>query len=336
MCVLRSILESIALLSRSALFLGVLLHFLQITPVIAGKKKVTIHTFVTEQWQESDYLGAGYHVQWDRIRPNIWVRVHRVEGEVTDTVGLPNNAMAGQGAEWDLPYDRNNLFSRIPNSEISAVEPDSGECTGGGRCFGDWVNNEETWEESRNPGKYKDSEGDSFLTLTFPDQGGSEPHGQRRTRFRFDVFVEDNTPYWLRDNSGGYSDWDNPAAPAEPYYPFRWITFRITSATDPATDLVRRSEDLYFTERNMEKAGDEDIFKINDERVNPIEKRVRWGKHIYSFTESFSFPVEGLFHMEVNAEDMEGNGRNLRVPISIGKLGGIKLQDRSTDAQKSR
>ena len=116
---LRSRFEFIAFLSRPVLILGVLFHFLQVDPALAGKKKVTIHTFVTEQWQESDYLGAGYHVQWDKIRPNIWVRIHRVEGEVTDTVGLPNNAMAGQGAEWDLSYDRNNLFSRIPNSEIS-------------------------------------------------------------------------------------------------------------------------------------------------------------------------------------------------------------------------
>ena len=86
----------------------------------------------------------------------------------------------------------------------------------------------------------------------------------------------------------------------------------------------------------MEKAGDENIFKINDERINPIEKRVRWGKHIYSFTESFAFPSEGEFFMEVNVEDMEGNRRDLRVPVYIGKLGGIRLQNRSMDSRKGR
>ncbi len=298
----------------------------------AKKKKITIHTFKTEMWQENDYLGAGYHISWDRIRPNLWVRVHRVDGEVADTVGLPNNVMAGQYANWSLTYNRNNLYSRIPGEDLCAVDPSSGDCTGSGRCYGDWINNEPVWEEGLNPGKYEDSQGDSFLILKFPGQGINNPHGQRRTRFRFDVFVEDNTPYWLRDSSGGYADWSNPATPSEPYYPLRRVLFRLTSAAASAPDKNRRPEDFYFSERDMEKAGDEEIFKINNEQINPIEKRVRWGKHIYSFTEFFAFPSEGQFFLEVSAEDMEGNARTLRVPIMIGKLGGLLLKDRSQES----
>ena len=77
-----------------------------------------------------------------------------------------------------------------------------------------------------------------------------------------------------------------------------------------------------------------EVFKINNEQLNPIEKRVRWGKHIYSFTEFFAFPAEGQFFLEVSAEDMEGNARSLRVPIMIGKLGGLQLKDRSEESRR--
>jgi hypothetical protein len=314
-----------------SLLLGTLLFFPTLS---AKKKKITIHTFKTEMWQENDYLGAGYHITWDRIRPNLWVRIHRVDGEVTDTVGLPNNVMAGQYANWNLVYNRNNLYSRIPDQDLAALDPSSGNCTGSGRCFGDWINNEAVWEEGLNPGKYKDSQDQSFLILKFPRQGPNAPHGQKRTRFRFDVFVEDNTPYWLRDSSGAYSDWASPATPSEPYYPLKRVLFRLTSATSVAVDNNRRPEDIYFTERDMEKSGDEEVFKINNEQLNPIEKRVRWGKHIYSFTEFFAFPAEGQFFLEVSAEDMEGNARSLRVPIMIGKLGGLQLKDRSEESRR--
>ena len=298
----------------------------------AGKKKTTVHTFLTEQWQESDYLGAGYHVQWDKIRPNIWMRVHRVDGEVADTVGLPNNVLAGQGAEWNISYNRNNLYSRIPVQDVASIDPTSGKCSSAGRCYGDWVNDELTWEESRNPGKYKDSSGDSFLLLKFPGQVDGEAHGPKKTRFRFDVFLEDNTPYWLRSASADYNDWENQDTLAEPHYPFKWVTFRVTTATQPAETNQPRADDIFFTVRNSEV--DKSVFKINDERVNPIEKRVRWGKHIYGFTESFDFPREGEFFVEINVEDMEKNQRNLRVPILIEALGGLQLRNQNTDSKK--
>ena len=309
---------------------------------VAAKKKTTIHTFVTEMWKEVDYLGAGYHITWDKIRPNIWVRIRRTDGELSSTVGLPNNVMAGSNANWDVPYSHNNLYSRLPDDSLATLSQ-NGECLSDGRCYGDWINNEELWEDSASKGKYKDKQGKSYLLLQFPGQANNEPHGASRTRFRFDVFVEDNTPYWLRDSdfqqgsamSEQYNDWDKSDSPAEPFYPLKRVVFRITSATSVAADDERQREDIFYTDRNMEKPGFEDLFKINNLDINPIEQRIRWGKHIYSVTEFFDFPSEGQFHMEVSATDMEDNRRVLRVPINIEKLRGLKLSNESSDANRN-
>ena len=315
---------------------------LLICQTIHAKKKTTTHTFVTEMWKEVDYLGAGYHITWDKIRPNIWVRIRRTDGELSSTIGLPNNVMAGANANWDIPYDDNNLYSRLPDDSLATLNLD-GECLSDGRCYGDWINNDELWEESVKPGAYKDSEGKSYLLLQFPGQAIDDPHGASRTRFRFDIFIEDNTPYWLRDPdfqqgsavSEQYNDWDNSESPAEPYYPLKRVVFRITSASSAATNDTRQREDIFYTDRNMEKPGFEDLFKINNLDVNPIEQRIRWGKHVYSVTEFFDFPSEGQFYMEVSAIDMEDNRRVLRVPINIEKLRGLKLSNESSDATRN-
>ena len=309
---------------------------------VTAKNKVTTHTFVTEMWKEVDYLGAGYHISWDKIRPNIWVRIRRTDGELSSTVGLPNNVMAGANANWDIPYDNNNLYSRLPNNSLATLNQ-NGECLSDGRCYGDWINNDELWEESQNKGKYNDKQGKSYLLLQFPGQATNEPHGASRTRFRFDVFIEDNTPYWLRDSdfqqgsamSEQYNDWDKPDSPAEPFYPLKRVVFRITSADSAAPNDNRQREDIFYTDRNMEKSGFEDLFKINNLDINPIEQRIRWGKHIYSVTEFFDFPSEGQFHMEVSATDMENNRRVLRVPMNIDKLRGLKLNNESSDASRN-
>ena len=149
---------------------------------IAAKKKTTIHTFVTEMWKEVDYLGAGYHISWDKIRPNIWVRIRRTDGELSSTVGLPNNVMAGSNANWDVPYSHNNLYSRLPDDSLATLSQ-NGECLSDGRCYGDWINNEELWEDSASKGKYKDKQGKSYLLLQFPGQANNEPHGASRTVF---------------------------------------------------------------------------------------------------------------------------------------------------------
>ena len=113
------------------------------------------------------------------------------------------------------------------------------------------------------------------------------------------------------------------------------MVFRITSATEAASNDERQREDIFYTDRNMEKPGFEDLFKINNRDINPVEQRVRWGKHIYSVTEFFDFPSEGQFHIEVSAIDMEDNRRVLRVPINIEKLRGLNLSDESSDANRN-
>lgn len=326
----------------SSLLLSIIL-LLSFFSVLPAKKKIKIHTWKTEAWQEFDYFGAGYHVTWDKIKPNIWVRVKRMDGEVEGLVGIPNNVMAGHAADWSLTYDPLNLYSRINFSQdVATVDADSGDCSGGGRCYGDWVNNVEVWDGGADANKYKDKNGLSFLTLQFPDQGSSDPHGAARTRFRFDVFVEDNTPYWLRDpdytqgssESTAYDDWDDPATPAEPHYPFKRVIFRVTNSTSPSSDDDRQPADIYYTDRDSSNPQFADIFMINNEDINPIEQRVRWGKHVYSFTEFFQFPSEGSFFMEVTAIDMEDNRRTLRIPIDIGRLGGLNLQDKSNEGSR--
>ena len=139
----------------------------------------------------------------------------------------------------------------------------NGECLSDGRCYGDWINNEELWEDSASKGKYKDKQGKSYLLLQFPGQANNEPHGASRTRFRFDVFVEDNTPYWLRDSdfqqgsamSEQYNDWDKSDSPAEPFYPLKRVVFRITSATSVAADDEKQREEV---EKLLEKIENDD------------------------------------------------------------------------------
>src|SRR5690606_32634216 len=101
----------------------------------------------------------------------------------SDLVGVPNNAQAGDGAHLNPgafgPYDRLKLITRVNFGQNVAA-----------RKYGDWSNDERIWDPSKG---YLDSAGVNFCEL---DPG---MNGEKGTRYRFTVQVEDNTPFWYKN-----------------------------------------------------------------------------------------------------------------------------------------
>ncbi|MCO4781313.1 MAG: hypothetical protein KC646_03255 [Candidatus Cloacimonetes bacterium] len=328
-----------------------------ISSLEAGGKKVTIITYVTESWMENDYLGAGFHFNFDKIKPNIWVEVTKSDGELIDTVGLPNNVQAGDSVKPPTTYDRNKLNSRVPAGPVATFNEDTGICVADGRCYGDWVNNEDSWQDDgsgtypgKYGGKYTDSAGDSFLQLRFDDMASDDlEHAPKKTRFRFNVFIEDNTPFWLRNDAGSYTGAEDTATPVVYYFPLQTVTMRLgewgqgSCSAAPPNDA---SDDSTFDAFDQRKPGDEAFmrydadpakdltsFEINNDATVPFEKRVIGGKHVFSKAFYHTFQEEKTYCMMVSAQDMGRNRRVLRFPIRIGKQKGVKIHDSSISTQ---
>jgi hypothetical protein len=304
----------------------------------AGGKKKTIYTYRTESWIESDYIGAGFHLSADKIRPNIWVEVHKVDGEISDGIGLPNDSMSGGGvnaAFWaSRDYEPLIPYTRIDYSKsLCALNPDgTASSTSGCRYYGDWINNAELWyDSSPYPGNadFRDKDGRSFLHLR------EDMHGERATRYRFIINIQDNTPLWFKDPAGGYNL--AQAASAVEYFPLKKVVFRLTDYSSPPGGSIADAplpasddEDIAKDEYYIIRQGED--FKLDT--ILPAH-RMRWGRFVYNFTEYHSFQQEKTYLIQVTAEDMEGNRRTLRVPIHIGTLSGLQIQHKAIQNQRN-
>lgn len=301
--------------------------------------------FRTDGWLETDHFGSGYHVVPDRTRPNIWLRAFKYDGAVSEVVGLPNNNITGRHSNWDDPSlnldlpdnkhllggDYFRLVRRIDwSQDLGAVNLSTGKC-GSGRCYGDWLNDDPVWDE--NVKSYKDKDNSSFLQFT------NEMNGRIRTRYRFQIYVEDNVAFWYKDANGGYDLDTHKSNPdgTKKYYPFQDVVFRITersifdSRPEPAIDDPAGDE---FYIRKSEWASDatqKDDFKIED-----APPEIRWvnGRLVFNFTVFHKFRQPKDYVIQVTAVDKSNNSRTLRVPISMEAVGGLDLQNKASEGSK--
>ena len=295
----------------------------------------------TEGWLETDHFGSGYHLIEDHMLPNIWMQVFKYDGAVGEVVGLPNNMLVGRNSGFKDPSSSNSypkgggfhqLMQRIPwDTAMATINPSSGKCSGGGRCYGDFLNNEEIW--SADGEDVLDRNGNSFFSLS------ERMNGKARSRYRFQIYVEDNTPYWLKDKDGGYdlSKHENDPSSSARYYPFQDVVVRIREMSQfdgSITALDDSSKDeLYVRKSEWKDNSAPDDFKIASQ---PVENRMVNGYPVYNFTVFHSFRKAVDYLVEVTAVDMAGNRRILRVPLSMDPVGSLSIQDRSSDGRKFR
>jgi hypothetical protein len=266
------------------------------------------------------------------------MEVHKVDDNVKDAVGLPNDVMAGNGVDgsfWSAkPYQELNPYTRIDWSKpVCAVDPASGNCNGGSscRCYGDWVNKEAIWEDT---GTYPGS------TEFLDNGGGSEParsflllkpdiHGQKRTRYMFSIYIQDNLPLWYRDDTGGYT------GSAEKYFPLDKVVFRITdpsSPPSPGSNEDTSKDEFYMVKGYNGATPNPDDFKIDN--ATP-EFRIRWGRYVFNAIVYHTFKFEKDYLLQVTAIDIENNQRTLRVPISMAQLAGLRIHNKAVESQKN-
>lgn len=291
--------------------------------------------FKTEGWLETDHFGSGFVIVPDRTRPNIWVRVFKFDGAQSDVIGLPNNNSVGRHADWskinwDDPQnqimrggDYYRLIKRIDFSgELGKVPSGSTKCSGG-RCYGDWLNNDETWDAEINP--YNDKNGRSFL------KPSNNINGKMRTRYRFQIYVEDNTLVWYRDKNGNY---ENTTENPDTYFPLKDVVFRITTkenATSVERDVTaKENHELY-----IRKSSWPDKSRPDDFKVKSLPPQSRWvnGKLVYNFSQTHEFRSASDYVVSVHAVDVFGNDRVLRFPLSMSPVGAMKLNDSSTEVK---
>jgi hypothetical protein len=295
-----------------------------------SKETVTIYTYRTEGWRENDTLGAGYHVSWDKIPPNIWVEVGRYQSSERAVVGIPNDSMAGgsvnSGYWLARDYLLTNLYTRIPFNLPLCTQTPEGSCQNSDtcRCYGDWINLEPLLDGRT--ADYPDREGLSFLNL--PPQ----IHGQKRTRYQFTVFVQDNTPFWFKDPDGGYDK--NKLSSKVKYFPFEKLVIRLCCSSNPAggdgvPSLDSDEENPETDEYYLLKQGED--FRM-DRRGE--DEGIYQGNSVYHLSFYHTFKFEQEYLIQVTAQDMEGNRRTLRVPLSIGELSGISVRG-SSKSRKS-
>lgn len=311
--------------------------------------------FKTEGWLESDHSGSGFHLVDDHVKPNLWMRVFRYDTAVSQVIGLPNNENTGSDAQWvpgdfegDNPMMKGGDYYRLLklvdfSTPISAVDSE-GNCKGGARCYGDWINNDLLWNYQIKD--YVGNDGISFLRLR------DNIMGQRRTRYRFDIYVEDNTPFWFKDSDGEYKlseipedggynlnhiDEDEETTNAM-YYPIEQIVFRICKKdklallpdeNDPKTQWDAYMQDTEWSEFFVHKK-DKDLMvsktQIQSRRVN--------GRLVYNFAVFHSFQESSDYIIQLVAEDHSGNRRAMHVPINIEGLRGLEIRDQASDIQK--
>jgi len=298
--------------------------------------------YKTEGWLETDHFGSGYHLVEDHFRPNLWMKVFKYDGAVGEVVGLPNNILAGRssgfknGSSSGIPYPPgggyDKLMNRIPwETAMDSIDPSSGQCSGSGRCYGDFLNNDEIWSASA--ADVADKNGDSFFLLS------ERMNGKARTRYRFQIFVEDNSPYWLKDKDGGYDLAKHEDAPegTQKYYPLQDVVVRIKelSSFDESTipAIEDSSEDeLYVRKSEWRGQPAPDDFKIEDQ---PAETRLVNGYPVYNFTVFHSFRKAVDYMVEVTAVDIAGNRRILRIPLSMSPVGALSIQDRASQGKRT-
>lgn len=303
-----------------------------ISPCWVWGKQITGY-FKTEGWLETDHFGSGFVLVPDRTRPNIWIRVYKDDGAISEVVGLPNNNSVGRHSNWSgVNFEQPNnqlmkggdyyrLIKRIDfNAGMGKVDA-SGKC-GGGRCYGDWLNDDETWDAELNP--YNDKAGASFLKTS------DRMNGKIRTRYRFQIYVEDNTSIWYRDANGKYNDDTKP----EPYFPLKDVVFRITTA-DKATSVERDVTVSDNHEVYIRKSAWEDGSKSNDFKVASMPLQSRWvnGRLVYNFTHAHEFRTASDYIVSVHATDVFGNDRVLRFLLSMSPVGAMDIRDSATEAK---
>lgn len=294
----------------------------------------------TEGWLETDHFGSGYHLVPDYIRPNIWVKAFKYDGAIGDVVGLPNNMLVGRNSGFKTSvslsaYPKgggfNELMNRIPwSTPMEKLGSSVGSCSGSQRCYGDFSNNLEIWSASEND--VLDKNGRSFFRF------GEQMNGSIKTRYRFQIYVEDNTAYWLKDQDGGYDLAKHTADPSTSrrYYPFQDVVFRIREAdkftAGQISTLESNSDDeLYVRKSEWKDGSQKDDFNM---AAMPAENRLVNGYPVFNFTifHAFQKPVDYI--MEVSAVDIAGNKRILRVPISMSPVGSINLRDGSSGSKR--
>ena len=296
----------------------------------------------TEGWLETDHYGSGFHIIPDVFKPNIWIRVFKFDGAVSDVVGLPNSNIVGRSAEWgdvDLSGDapkflRGGDYFRLVrqvdfNQEIARPDAD-GNCSGGNRCFGDWVNNAPIWDDTIFSPKRKD--GRSFFMLK------DEIYGKMKTRYRFQIYVEENVAHWLKDKNGDYDIGTHEGEPdsTEKYYALKEVVVRIIEMDkyDPGADLSdddQASAELYHRKSEWKSDPRPDDFRIN--AMDPQERFVN-GRLVYNFNLFHTFRKSTNYMIVVTALDMSDNRRTLRVPISMDPVGGLNIQNKTSGGKK--
>ena len=292
--------------------------------------------YKTEGWLQTDHAGSGFHLLRDFTRPNIWVRIFKYDDAVSTVVGLPNNVSAGKHVSWDgasteenpalKAGDYHRLLERVPfDQELASIDPGSGECSGAGRCYGDWINNDLVWGlDGKN---INDKDGHSFFQ--------PEIDGQQKTRYTFLVYVEDNQAFWYKDKNDGY-DLTSDKSEARLYFPLSRVIFRITekSAYNPALD-----EDLETDYDAYDPGGDEFYMhkKDADLRVEsvPTESQIINGRLVYNFQVIHSFQQSSEYVIQIVAEDMERNRRVLRFQMDMHSLGGLHINESSSGGRRT-
>ena len=231
------------------------------------------------------------------------------------------------------------------NQETATIES-NGDCSSSGRCYGDWLNNELLWDSETKD--YIGNGGISFLKLE------DKMQGQKRTRYRFDIFIEDNTPFWYKDSDGNYDMTKVPtaggyhvsAAQTESpiveenklYYPIEQAVFRIVEKSKmqslPAEDASQTTWNSYFEDQSwseyfVHKKDDALLVENNELLIQRVN-----GRLVFNFSAFHAFQKKSDYVIQVIAEDHSGNRRALQAPISIERLKGLELRDQASGGQR--
>ena len=298
--------------------------------------------YKTEGWLETDHFGSGFHYIPDRIKPNIWVRVFKYDGAISEVVGIPNNNAVGRHANWSNVNwsDTNNktmtggdyhrLIQRIDFTQpLGKVSKGSTQCSGG-RCYGDWLNNENIWDYSKKD--YLDKNGVSFLKLS------NNMNGKIRTRYRFQIYVEDNTGIWWKDASGKYdmaTHNSNEKGTTE-YYPLRDVVFRITESSTGVPDEIEVEQsaghELYIRKSVWEDKSRPDDF---DKRLQSIDSQFVNGRLVYNFSHNHQFRKAVDYIVSIQAVDIHGNDRLLRFPMKMSPVGAMEIRNSASEGSRN-
>ena len=296
----------------------------------------------TEAWLETDHFGSGFHFVPDRSKPNIWVRIFKYDGAISEVVGIPNNNAVGRHANWSNVNwsDQNNkimnggdyhrLIQRIDfNKPLGRVAKGSTKC-GGGRCYGDWLDNEDIWDHAKKD--YLDKDGKSFLKLS------DKMNGKIRTRYRFQIYVEDNTGTWLKDASGKYDHetHESNKEGTKQYYPLKDVVFRITESTTGVPDEIdveqSAGHELYIRKSVWEDKSRADDFYVHSQ---PADSRWVNGRLVYNFSHNHQFRKAVDYIVSIQAIDIHGNDRLLRFPMKMSPVGAMEIRNSASDGKRN-